>query len=303
MTTSAPRISFRPRLLVPVLVLFLGTFPHCRGADAPSKIAKEVDIVYAKAGDSELKLDIVRPAEGDGPFPAVLVIHGGGWFMGARHDNSTFRNDLASQGFVTISPQYRLAPKHPFPAQIYDVKAAVRWVKANASKLRIDPERIGAVGFSAGGHLSLLLGLTGEKDGLEGDVKPGEPNSRVQAVVNYFGPSELRADDFPKVVNVMIKDLLGGLPREKPELAAQASPLNFVSADDVPVLTFQGTKDKLVPFSQAVKLSEAMSQAGVPGRVELLIGAGHGWKGPELDHTKAETVAFFNRYLKPEPQK
>jgi acetyl esterase/lipase len=146
-----------------------------------------------------------------------------------------------------------------------------------------------------------MLGLTGPADGLEGNVPPGAPDSRIKAVVNYFGPTDLAAADIPEVCKPLVRDFLGGSPQEKPEAAAKASPLTFVSKDDAPVLTFQGTKDPLVPYSQAIKLADAMSTAGVPGRVELLLGAQHGWVGAELDRTINETFQFLDRHLKPAP--
>ena len=142
------------------------------GAEPP-KTTTEQDIVYTKAGSVELKLDMARPAEGDGPFPAVLVIHGGAWRQGNKADVRQILPQFAKRGYVAISPQYRFCPKDTFPAQVHDVKAAVRWLKTNAKKYKVDPERIGAIGFSAGGHLALMLGLTGPADGLEGDVSAG----------------------------------------------------------------------------------------------------------------------------------
>lgn len=267
-------------------------------ASALAPIETENDVVYTKAGETELKLDVIRPGSGDGPFPAIIVIHGGAWRAGTRKDNAALQQDLARRGYVTISPQYRFCPKETFPAQVHDVKAAVRWLKTNAAKYHVDPERIGTVGFSAGGHLSLMLGVTSEKDGLEGDAAPGAPNTRIQAVVNFFGPTDLGADDIPPISKPLVKDFLGGTPQEKPEASAKASPLTYVTSDDPPILTFQGTKDPLVPHSQAVKLTEAMTKAGVPGRVELLVGAGHGWGGTDQQSTKADTFAFFDKYLK-----
>lgn len=293
---SKPATILAAGILILTLKVSTGLGPNLRAE--PPKVETETDLVYTRAGETDLKLDVVRPGEGNGPFPAVLVIHGGAWRAGNKKDSGGFQNDLARHGYVTVSPQYRFCPKDPFPAQIHDVKAAVRWLKSNASKYHVDPQRIGAVGFSAGGHLSLMLGLTSEKDGLEGDVKPGEPDTRIKAVVNYFGPSDLGASDIPAISQPLVKDFLGGTPQEKPEASAKASPITYVSSDDPPVLTFQGTKDPLVPHSQAIKLTEAMSKAGVPGRVELLIGASHGWGGAELERTKAETFAFFDRYLK-----
>jgi acetyl esterase/lipase len=253
----------------------------------------------------ELKLDIVAPREPNGPRPAVFLLHGGAWRAGSKNDLRSVMPEFAARGYVAISPQYRLCPKDPFPAQIHDVKAAVRWVKAHAGEYAINPQRIGAVGFSAGGHLALMLGLTGPADGLEGELgeaaHPGL-DSRVQAVVNFFGPTDLAATDLPEISKALVKDFLGAPPAETPEIAAKASPLTFVSDGDAPVLTFQGTKDPLVPPTQAVKLAEAMTSAGVPGRVELLVGAQHGWGGAELDRTKGETFRFLDQYLKPEPR-
>ena len=267
------------------------------GAEPP-KTTSEQDIVYTKAGSEDLKLDLARPATGDGPFPAVVVIHGGAWRQGNKADMRPILPQFAQRGYVAISPQYRFCPKDAFPAQIYDVKAAVRWLKLNAKKYKVDPDRLGAIGFSAGGHLALMLGLTGPADGLEGEVSAGAPDSRVKAVVNYFGPTDLAASDIPDICKPWVKDFLGGTPKEKPDMAAKASPLTFVSKDDAPVLTFHGTKDPLVPFNQAVKLADTMSSAGVPGRVELMVGAQHGWGGPEMERTIGETFSFFDHYLK-----
>jgi acetyl esterase/lipase len=268
---------------------------------APMKVELEQDIVYTKAGDAELKLDLTRPGGGEGPFPAVVVIHGGAWRAGNKADVRGISAEFARRGYVAVGPQYRFCPKDTFPAQVHDVKAAVRWIKSNAKKYRVDPERVGAMGFSAGGHLALMLGLTSPSDGLEGDVQAGAPDSRVRAVVNYFGPSDLAASDIPDICKPWVRDFLGGTPTDKPAAAAQASPLTFVSKDDAPVLTFQGTKDALVPYNQAIKLADAMSAKGVAGRVELLVGADHGWTGPELERTVDETFRFFNKNLKAKP--
>jgi acetyl esterase/lipase len=268
------------------------------GADEP-KIKEERDIVYTRVGGTELKLDIAAPEGGDGPLPAVLVIHGGAWRGGSKGDVGRVLREFAARGYVAVSPQYRFCPKEVFPAQVHDVKAAVRWMKAHAKERRIDPDRIGATGFSAGGHLALMLGVTGPGDGLEGDASAGAPDTRIKAVVNYFGPSDLGARDIPEVSKPLVKDFLGATPTDRPDLAAKASPRSYVTHDDPPVLTFQGTKDPLVPHTQAIELAEAMTAAGVPGRVELMVGAGHGWGGADLDHTLAETYRFFDRYLRP----
>ena len=275
--------------------------PVMCAADEPAQAQSEQDIVYAKVGTDELKLDIARPAAKEGVFPAVFVIHGGAWRAGNKADVRPIMAEFTRHGYVAVSPQYRFCPKNAFPAQVHDVKAAVRFIKANAKKYQVDPDRIGAIGFSAGGHLALMLGVTGPNANLEGDAPSGSPDSRVKAVVNYFGPTDLAARDIPALSKPLVKDFLGGSPEDKPLEAAQASPITFISKDDAPMLTFQGTSDPLVPFTQAIKLAEAMHAAGIPGRVELLIGAQHGWGGPELDRTKNETFEFLDRYLKPAP--
>jgi acetyl esterase/lipase len=264
-----------------------------------AKLASELDVVYTKAGGSELKLDLTRPADSEGSVPALVVIHGGAWRAGNKADLRPLLSECAERGYLAVSPQYRFCPKDPFPAQVHDVKAAVRWIKSNAKKYRVDPERIGAMGFSAGGHLALMLGVTSASDGLEGDVPAGAPDSRVKAIVNYFGPTDLSAKDIPDICKPWVRDLLGGSPQDRPEVAAKASPVTFVSNDDAPVLTFQGTKDPLVPYNQGIKLADAMNAAGVTGRLELIVGAQHGWAGAELDRTREATFRFLDRYLKP----
>ncbi len=236
-------------------------------------------------------------------YPGLVVIHGGGWRAGDKSHMRPILAQAARMGYVAISPQYRFAPDSPHPAQIHDVKAAVRWLKSHAKEYHLDPNRIGAMGFSAGGHLSLMLGVTDKDDGLEGDASEDAPDTRIQAVVNYFGPADL-STEFPDVVKPMIKDLLGGTPEEKPEETKQASPLSFVTKDDPPTLTFQGTKDPLVPYNQAIALAEALTEAGVPGRVELIIGGGHGndW-GPEMERTMQQSMLFFDKNLKKKTSK
>ena len=283
-----------PAVAATLIALAAGTIR----ADEP-KVKQEQDIVYTKAGGAELKLDLAAPGQGEGPFPAVLVIHGGAWRAGNKKDVGPVLSEFARRGYVAVSPQYRFCPQEVFPAQVHDVKAAVRWMKSHAVERKIDPERIGATGFSAGGHLALMLGVTGPADGLEGDASSGAPDTRIKAVVNYFGPSDLGAKDIPEVSKPLVRDFLGATPTDRPDLAAKASPRTYVTHDDAPVLTFQGTKDPLVPHTQAIALAEAMTAANVAGRVELMVGAGHGWGKPDMDRTINETFRFFDRYLKP----
>jgi acetyl esterase/lipase len=277
------------------LVAWAGPAPS---ADGP-KIATRNDLVYTKPGPAEMRLDVAYPAEGTGPFPGVVVLYGGAWRVGNKWGNRLLLAEFAKRGYVAVAPQYRHCPKDVFPAQVHDVKAAVRWLRGHAAEYRVDVDHIGAMGFSAGGHLSLMLGVTGPDDGLEGDAPPGSPSSKVQAVVNYFGPSDLTATDVPDISVGLVRDFLGAKTVDRPDLAVKASPMTYLSKDDAAILTFHGTKDPLVPHNQSTRLAEAMSKVGLPGRVELLIGAGHGWTGPEMRRTMNDTYEFFDEHLRP----
>ncbi len=257
------------------------------------------DITYTVVDQEELKIDLAKPT-GDGPFPAIMAIHGGAWRAGDKAQLRDLLSRFAEGGYVAVSPQYRFCPTHTFPAQVHDVKAAVRWLRKHAEEYNVDPEKIGAVGFSAGGHLALMLGVTDADDGLEGPDADDSTSTRIQAVVNFFGPTDLTADDIPDVSVPLLTDFIGGSQEEKPAESKAASPLTYVSEDDPPILTFQGTKDPLIPTTQAIKLTEAMTNANGQGRVELLINAGHGWPDPDLERTFLLTERFFDRHLKGE---
>ncbi len=279
-------------------------------AGPPEPDGVERDVVYGRVGDVELKLDLARPPEGKGPFPAVVMIHGGGWQNGDKKVYIPFLQVYAKGGYVAASINYRLTPAHRFPAQIEDVKRAVRYLRERAKELKIDPDRIGAMGHSAGGHLSLMLGFTGPADGLEG-ADAGGISSRVKAVVNYFGPADL-AREGPGVIpgndpearkkvgdmlDGLIRDFLGTSDRKDPAMA-KGSPLTYLTADDPPVLTFHGTEDMLVPVEQARILHDALRKAGVEERLEILEGEGHGWKGEASDRTNRIAFEFFEKHLR-----
>jgi acetyl esterase/lipase len=283
----------QPRRLALVAFLTLAGIAPVHAQDVPI----QKDIVYGKAGGEELKLDLARPTKGEGPFPLVVCLHGGAWQIGHRSSEHSQLRLLAQHGYVAASVGYRLAPKHRFPAQIEDARAAVRFLRAHAREHNIDPNRVAAVGGSAGGHLALLLGLM---DG------PG----KVQAVVNYSGPTDLRTWSatpqgdvlLKKVVNGrdtngILEDLLGTSGR-KAAVVAKASPITHVDAKDPPVLTFHGTADPLVQAEQAKMLHEALKKAGVVEKLVLVEGAGHGWGGKQKERTDREMLEFLDKHLK-----
>jgi acetyl esterase/lipase len=263
----------------------------------PEGVIYDADVESGRGGETTLHLDIARPKKADRPLPCVVFIHGGGWRGGNYKVHVPQILDFAKRGFVAATIQYRLAPAARWPAQIEDVKCGVRYLRANADKYNIDKQRVGAIGFSAGAHLSMLLGTMDKSAGLEGEGGHAGESSKVQAVVSYFGPTDLTQKDFPANVNMMIYDFLGGLPEDKPEFFKAASPVTHIDKDDAPILHFQGTKDRLVPYEQGYLLADAMTKAGLPGRVELLIGADHGWGNPDLSRTVEASAQFFKDYL------
>ncbi len=285
----------RPACLL-ILALLLPAAAQDR--KAPADVEFERDVVYGKGAGEDLKLNLARPKKADGLLPCIVVIHGGGWAAGRKegHDDLTWK--AAQRGYVSATVGYRFAPKHRFPAQVEDVKCAVRFLRANAEKYGLDPKRIGATGFSAGGHLSMMLGVMGKEDGIEGEGGWADQPSQVNAVVAYFGPTDFVTADYPPASRNIVKEFIGGLREEKMEEYRRASPVTYVSKGDAPVLIFQGTKDPLVPHAQAYAMVEALTAAGVPGRADLIVGAGHGLGGAEVLRTMEATFAFFDQHLK-----
>jgi acetyl esterase/lipase len=262
-------------------------------------VAVENDIVFARVGERDLLLDLARP-EGAGPFPAVLLLHDGGWIDGSRKQFRQTLKTLAARGYVAVAADYRLAPQDRFPAQLEDCKAAVRWLRANAAAHEIDPERIGVVGFSAGGHLACLLGVTTPEDALEGEGGNAGQSSRVQAVVSFFGPTDLTSKEWgPVAEKTNLVPLLGGTRDEVPEAYRRASPLTYAGRRGLPPFLFlHGSEDRVVRPEQAQRLAEKLRSGGGTARVVTIEGAGHGWKGPALLRSIEQTVQFLDGQLK-----
>ncbi|HEX3871560.1 MAG TPA: alpha/beta hydrolase [Pirellulales bacterium] len=270
------------------------------GARMPETVVFEQDIVYGRAGERELHLDMVRPKEAASkPLPVVAFIHGGGWRNGSKQSGIANITPLVATGnYLGVSIEYRLTGEAIWPAQINDCKAAIRWLRANATQYKIDPDHIGVWGNSAGGHLVSLLGTSGEVAALEGDNGSIGYSSRVNCVVDYCGPSDFLAlmkSPRAEAADSSVALLLGGPLDEKQELAKQASPVTYVSADDPPFLIVHGTKDPLVPMAQAETLAEALKQAGVPVTFVVMEGGGHGIRGPEIT---ARVHSFFEKNLR-----
>jgi acetyl esterase/lipase len=243
---------------------------------APAKIGKvEKDVVYGTAGGVVLKMDIYYPQKAEGAAPAILYVHGGAWTKGSK-DPGPAINDvrmLQQRGYLVASIDYRLAPRYKFPAQIEDVKCAVRFLRANAAVYGIDGDRIGAMGGSAGGHLVSLLGLSGDQDFNTSGGNAGQ-SVRVQAVVDMYGPSDISV--VPGGVDRGLLMQVFGASDRGAAVVRQASPVSYVSADDPPFLIIHGEKDPLVPVGQSELLYAALKAAGVPVELLKVKNAGHG---------------------------
>lgn len=277
------------------------------GGEERPAVVVERGIVYGHAGDRPLHLDMCRKRDkAEGLAPAVVFIHGGGWGSGSKADYLNVILGYAEQGYVSVSIEYRLTGEAVFPAQIHDCKAAVRFLRAHAKKYGIDPERIGASGYSAGAHLASLLGTSGDVRELEGECGWPEQSSRVQAVCAYSVPSDFPAMASPEEIagkgnpdahDAMYK-LFDGPISKRMDLAKAASPTVHATADDPPFLIIHGTKDELVPFEQATLLRDALKKNGTEVELVPLEGGGHvDWRIWSWEIISKE-MAFFARYLK-----
>jgi len=287
-----------------LIALALGSIASTVASSAPAdptipeNIRYQPNVAYDSA-DPQQVMDIFQPADGTTTHPAVLFIHGGGFRAGSRKGYTQQCIRLAQLGYVTATADYRLAPKDPFPAAVYDSKAAVRYLRANAQRLGIDPQRIGVTGGSAGGHLVLFLGVTANVPEFEGTGPNRDQSSRVQCVVSMYGPSDFtksygRSVDAAEVLPLF----LGGDLAHAREAHLRSSPLNWVTPDAAPTLAIQGTKDRYVNYEQSVWIIDRLLSVGVEAELETIEGADHGFKGADAERAEKLMIAFFDRHLR-----
>jgi acetyl esterase/lipase len=253
-------------------VLVIGAVLPAAGQEPDVAIAVDRALVYARPAGEDLHADVYRP-QGEGPFPAVLVVHGGSWTRGSRSRMARVAERLAGSGYTAVS--------------------AVRWIRRNADDLHVDPERVGGFGYSSGAHLVAMLATTTPTDGLEGEAPQGGPSSRIQAAVLGGTPTDLRR--FPP--NPALRRFLGGSRDELPDLYAFASPITHVSPDDPPMFLYHGIQDWVVDVSQARTMAKALGDAGVPHELhESKLGhaATFVMDGDEV----AGAIRFLDRWLK-----
>jgi acetyl esterase/lipase len=284
-------------------VLLTAATPRAH-AQAPDPPPVEIlrDLEYARVGDKPLLLDLYRPANRPGPLPVIVGIHGGGWAGGSKAGAQGAW--LARHGYAVAVINYRLTGEAPFPAQIEDCKAAVRWLRAHAATYGLDPDRFGATGHSAGGHLTSLLATSGgvaEFD--KGDHL--DQSSRIQAACPLSGPTDLLQMDAHAPEGTTFKHdapnspearLLGGPIQERRAEAARANPITYVDQSDPPFLLIHGDLDGTVPHHQAQLLFDALKTAGVPAHFHTIKGAGHGLGGGS--DLNARIATFFDVALK-----
>ncbi len=270
----------------------------------PETVTFKQDVEYVAAGHERQKLDLYLPKRPAGEkLPLVVFIHGGGWKNGDKAGGRRFVLPLVAKGkFVGASINYRLSQHAQWPAQIHDCKAAIRWLRGTARKYGIDPERIGVIGTSAGGHLVAMLGTTGEVKDLEGDLgNHNDQSSRVAAVVDFFGPTDfLTMNDFPGRLNHNSADspeskLIGGPIQEMKKKVKTASPLSYISPDDAAFLIVHGSVDPLVPIDQSIQLDQALDKAKVSSTLIQIKGGQHG----RFRNSKVNTIVsdFWSQQL------
>lgn len=298
------------RAVFPVAALVcLGLFvPEAQSADAALRV--ERSITYSSPGGEKLQLDIAIPA-GDGPFPCVVCFHGGAWMGGSRKDlsgNGRGRNGeatpswievIAQHGYVAASISYRLAPKNKFPAMIEDARSAIRYLRANAKNYKIDPDRVAALGFSAGGHLALLAGLCDKSAGF--DIGENlDYSGQVQCIVDFFGPTDIAM--YAKSEGLedgYLVPVFGKKGKTDASVYKKASPITYVNKDAPPTLLLHGTFDLIVPVKHSETMHKALTGAGATAEIFTVSFAGHGgWNDRDMTKAQSAVFKFLDEHLK-----
>ena len=299
----------KPLLLLLCLLTLNAAAQTPKPFQLPAGIKMEKDIAYIEGGDEAQKLDIYLPeAPPAKPLPLIVHIHGGGWRAGSKFPCPVA--GLVLKGYAVASVEYRFSHKAVCPAQIRDCQAAIRWLRAHAKQYHFDTEHLGAIGGSAGGHLSALVGTSGGKKAFPPIGGHEDQSDRVQAVCDIFGPADFttvvqQAAEDKNVKNIFAfntpSDPYSGLIGTKLDDKAKAeavSPVHYISKDAPPFLILHGTHDMLVPYAQSVQFEAALKAQGVPVWLQTPPGANHG--GPMFGKPAVLqlTQNFFDKHLK-----
>lgn len=276
----------------------------------PAGIRSEPDLSYAANGNPRQRLDLYLPKSPKGlkPLPVVVFIHGGAFIWGDRKPEAgegdpaglnLMLSMVASGEYAGASIGYRLSNEAIWPAQIHDCKAAIRWLRGNAAKYKLDPNRIGVMGTSAGGHLSAMLGASAGVPAMEGELgKFLGVSSQVRCVVDEYGPTDFLAlhGEHNRSPDTPAAKLIGGPVPDHLEAAQGASPMTYIGASTSPALLIHGTKDPVVNFTQSEMFYSALRKAGVDATLIPVTGGGHGnFSSPEVSE---RIRAFFDRHLR-----
>jgi acetyl esterase/lipase len=261
-------------------------------AQAPDRVSVESDITFGAGGGRSLRCDIYRPPASVKKGTSVLLVHGGGWSQGDRSQLRGFGILLGRIGYTCVATEYRLTGEAPWPAQIHDVKACLRWMKAQASDLAIDPTRIVVEGNSAGAHLSLMVAGTPNLPAFEGDGGNPGVDTSVAASIAIYPPT-----NFQGLLGDAIKALFKGNDTEA--VRAAASPLTYAKPGHPPTLLIHGNKDTIVPPDHSTTMYEALDKAGVPVELHMYAGQPHAFdESPRLGRQVADIMAsFVERYV------
>ena len=281
-----------------MMLIAIGTLAQ----QSPSNPTKISDIVYGVADGRELKLDLYMPAEATNP-PLLVYVHGGAWRRGSKDGIRT--TPFVEDGYAMASLDFRLSGEAMFPAQIHDIKAAIRFLRGNAVSFGYDAARLAILGTSSGAHLATLVGVTNGHDELEGEVGDYlEQSSDVQAIVSYYGASNLTTilkQSTPHGLSVRVPALdllLGGQPDEQVGLARLASPVFHVEASDPPLLILHGDQDPQMPINQSHELHHAYKEHDLQVQFEVVHGAAHGGELFRDEKRNPLVEAFLDEQLR-----
>ncbi len=286
-------------------LIALGIAAH--GQDKPETPKLPDDVVmlrnlpYGTGGGRPLTMHLLKPKKPLRQYaPVIVFIHGGAWYEGGKDDGLSHLTRFVQRGYIGATIDYRLTGEAIFPAQIEDCKCAIRYLRAHSVEYGLDPDHIGVWGESAGGHLAALLGVSLNDKSLEGKGGLEKYSSRVQAVVDCYGPTDLlKIGRYPSEIKHDAADsaesrLIGGPIQENKDKAIKASPITYVGKDSPPFLILHGDKDPIVPLNQSELLASALKKAKIEVTFYVVKGGGHGFGGPEID---AMIASFFDKHL------
>lgn len=276
-----------------------------RSPPLPAGFDFAADVTYATVGNRKLPLDLYYSVAAEKPLPLVIWVHGGGWKNGSKKGAGPAIECL-KRGYAVASVEYRLSGEAIFPAAIEDCKAAVSFLRLHAQKYNLDPDRFGAWGSSAGGHLVALMGATGDVDDFDTHDVTRRASSSVQAVCDWFGPTDfLRMNDVQGSIDHDSPSspesrFIGGAIQANQELVRRANPITYVSKSDPPILIMHGEVDAMVPYNQSELLHDALVKAGVSSQLEKVVGGDHGFRGANQSREELidRSIDFFDRVLK-----